>query len=947
MSRTHFGIILGLCAGLGLSAWSEDGGSGIPLGPIGGEGSIRTGKAQVQVGKLTPEAPGVASGLKVNDLIIGAFGQAFTATAGSGYTGATEDLALAIERAEAADGKLALRVLRPGKGEIDVTVKVPAVGAYGPAYPLGSDKFSATYEYACKKIAGRIANGTDHGFNSPWFGLVLLGHPHWKDTFAKPLMALRDLGISRFDREAKGSFAYAPVEDVLLDGKTRNPNSAANSGGPNNWDLGSWMMFLSEYRIKTKDSTLDATLQRGAEMCANRIQWWKQPPLNANGYSPGFKDIAGIVSHGGVTGDYVHLGWGGGINITGVHIFCGLALARQAGVKMDAKPRDGHYFGFPVAPAGAVPAGMESRDFTLSEKFDMQLSWLYRCSGDDGAVGYTTGQGGSAGDASARTSATVFGLLASGRKLDQTDQQRVEKMKGFLAREYAHLMEAHAYTHGGQCFYQLALPFLDDRSQRYIMENWRLFYVLSRKPDGTLAYFGGRGNNGGDSYLDCDKVMETVWGLTGAIANGGLPYITTIPERSKDRVYVGFTSPYVRWPKLEAHTATVSGRMQDFQIEVLGANGAPLKPKQYTAKWASFKGSASFAATRNPNITKVTFPAPGSYRLLLTVEHGDYKAQEPLEVEVLSAADTAGGSEEQRPQRPTITASPVATEASRGGSATFIVEATGRGPMSYDWRLDGIPIWPRQNTPTLSLGNVGGGLAGTYDCVVTGADGVVTSKPATLTVTDTGAIASSGMWLEQYTDPAIGGSASLEVFLAHARFPRWSDASAVLSGTIETEPRTAPQGQRLSGWLTPPASGSYQFFLTGSGQAQMQLSSDESSRNRRLLVDHAGNAGAREWSAGGRSKPVALQGGKRYYLEMTHLTTGDHPAAIALTWRQVTNAPGARKDDPAPENGSPAMPASLFEYRVGGMFDDLKVVLPPLPRMTPGQPLAQEGGDKA
>ena len=928
MNRSHSALVSWIGLVLCVPALIGEESTVIPLGPLGGSGSITTGKAHVQVTTLTANAPASVSGLRENDLLIGAFGQPFTATPNAGYTGATQDLALAIERAESADGKLALRVVRPGKGEIEVTVKLPAVGAYGPAYPLGSDKYAATYEHACTRIASRVTGDGDQGFNGGWFGLALLGHPQWKGTFAKPIATLRDAALKKFAPDNKGAFAYAPVEDVLLDGKSKNPHAATNNGGPGNWDLGSWVMFLAEYRRKTKDTSVDAVLQRAAETCANRIQWWKQPPLHANGYSPEFKDIAGIVSHGGVTGDYIHIGWGGGINMTGVHIFSALALAKQAGVKMDTKPKDGHYFGFPVAPAGAVPAGMETRDFTLSEKFDMQLAWLYRTSGSDGAVGYTTGQGGSAWDAAGRTAGTVFGLLASGRKLDQADEQRLEKMRTYLAREYARLMEAHAYTHGGQCFYQLALPFLDDRSQRYIMENWRLFYVLSRRPDGTITYFGGRGNNGGDGYLNNDKVMETVWALSGSVAYGGLPYIAAIPERSRDRVYVGFTAPYVRWPRLETRTATVVGRTHDLQIEVVGATGAPLKGKKHSVSWSSFKGSASFSTTKNPHITKVTFPGPGIHRLLLTVKNGDYTLLEPLEVEVLPGSAAADVEGDQRPQRPEIIAQPAPSTTTLGGTAAFTIDATGRGPLSYDWRLDGVPLWPKRNTPTLSLANIGGGQAGAYDCVVTGADGVITSKPALLTVSDTGAIVAGGLWCEHFTDPAIATSASLEVFLAHSRYPRWSDASTVLGKTVETEPRTRAQGQRLTGWLTPPVSSSYQFFLTGSGHAQVHLSSDDLVRNRRPLVNHSGTASARQWSMGARSKPLSLQAGKRYYVELVHLTTSDTAATIAMGWRAITGAPGSRKDDPAPADGSPAMPAELFEHRVGGMFDDVKVVLP-------------------
>ena len=45
----------------------------------------------------------------------------------------------------------------------------------------------------------------------------------------------------------------------------------------------------------------------------------------------------------------------------------------------------------------------------------------------------------------------------------------------------------------------LVLPFLDDRSQDHVRWHWRMHYALSRNPDGSIAYFGGRENNGGDA----------------------------------------------------------------------------------------------------------------------------------------------------------------------------------------------------------------------------------------------------------------------------------------------------------------------------------------------------------------------------------------------------------------------------------------------------------------
>ncbi len=901
----------------------------IPLGPLGGSGEISTGKSEVQIKTLTSDAPGAKSGLRVNDVIFAAFGFPFSETPKEGYLGATQDLAFAIERAEAGDGKLPLTIMRPGKGELTITIRLPAIGAYGATFPVGSKKFMVTYEYACQKIAERITQkGGDHGFNSGWFGLALLGHPKWNKVYAKQIIMLKDEAIKKFSEvEGKETFAYAPVEETLLDGKTKNPHHEKNSTGPGNWELGSWVMFLAEYRRKTKDKSVDPVLQRAAEMCANRIQWWKQPPLAENKYSPEFKDIAGIVSHGGVAGDYIHIGWGGGINMTGVHIFSALALAKQAGVNMKSAPKDGHYFGYLEPPAGAVPKGMEKKDFTLSEKFDMQWEWLIRCSGKAGSVGYTTGQGGSPGDASGRTSGALFGILSSGQKLTPEDTKRVELMKTYLTTEYHRLMEAHAYTHGGQCFYQLALPYLADRNQRYIRENWRLFYILSRQPNGTCGYFGSRGNNGGDGYLDFDKVTETIWALTGSIAFGDLPYIKELPAKPKNYVAIQFTEPYVYWPSLKSKATNVSGLVHEFQFEARDANGALIMSKSLQIKWSAEKSGVLFEATKKDNGTQITFPEPGEYALLLKVTNGSFTVDEPLVVHV-KAAPTEAPPTIHKTESPSIKSQPVGKVMKLGGDAEISIAAHGRGPLQYTWRLNGADIFPAQNADTLHLSNIGGGQAGNYDCVITGADGTVTSNVAKVIIEDCGTIVSGGLWCEQFTDLSFQTCNKLDDFINHVRFPRWSDASYVVSQSIETEPLYGKHGRRLSGWITPPESGAFQFFVAGHGHIQVQLSSDDLVRNRQPILTFSGTTKPREWQAGQKSQPIHLSANKRYYIEMLLFSYDGKASTCAMTWRTVTNEAGQRKDDPGPENGSSAMPGSLFEYRVGGMFDDIKVSFP-------------------
>ena len=73
-------------------------------------------------------------------------------------------------------------------------------------------------------------------------------------------------------------------------------------------------------------------------------------------------------------------------------------------------------------------------------------------------------------------------------------------MGSYFVRKWYRQQHAHAYTLGGVALSQIAIPFLDDRSERYFQENSRLFAILSRNPDGSLTYVPGRDNNAGDGY---------------------------------------------------------------------------------------------------------------------------------------------------------------------------------------------------------------------------------------------------------------------------------------------------------------------------------------------------------------------------------------------------------------------------------------------------------------
>ncbi len=140
-------------------------------------------------------------------------------------------------------------------------------------------------------------------------------------------------------------------------------------------------------------------------------------------------------------------------------------------------------------------------------------------------------------------------------------------------------------------------------------------------------------------------------------------------------------------------------------------------------------------------------PTTGVWSALGTGTNGEVRA-----FAVLLAGDlvvggdftTAGGATANRIARynfgglPVVNSQPSPQAVCTSDAAAFSVAAAGVGPFTYAWRKDGVPIGasvnPSAAISTLFLMNAQPGDAGSYDCVVTGACGSVTSNSAALSV---------------------------------------------------------------------------------------------------------------------------------------------------------------------------------------------------------------------
>jgi len=117
-------------------------------------------------------------------------------------------------------------------------------------------------------------------------------------------------------------------------------------------------------------------------------------------------------------------------------------------------------------------------------------------------------------------------------------------------------------------------------------------------------------------------------------------------------------------------------------------------------------------------------------------------------------------------------------------------------------------------------------------------------------------------------------------------------------------------GQRISGYLLPPRTGEYVFYLASDDGSELFISSDDSpaysklEASVRVVAPAMSIRGWQERSAA-VSRPIQLEAGKRYAVKvlMKEGRWGDH---LAVAWQM----PG----DPPPKAGDPPIPGKYLEF---------------------------------
>lgn len=135
-------------------------------------------------------------------------------------------------------------------------------------------------------------------------------------------------------------------------------------------------------------------------------------------------------------------------------------------------------------------------------------------------------------------------------------------------------------------------------------------------------------------------------------------------------------------------------------------------------------------------------------------------------------------------------------------------------------------------------------------------------------------------------------------------------------------------GTRIRGYVCPPVSGNYTFWISGNDRTELWLSTDQNPENKRLIASPDGFTNERQWNkyASQQSAPIALTANQRYYIEALH-KEGVGTDHVAVGWQ----LPGGTLERPIPGNrlipfgdpgDFPARPVvAITSPANGAMFD--------------------------
>ena len=93
-------------------------------------------------------------------------------------------------------------------------------------------------------------------------------------------------------------------------------------------------------------------------------------------------------------------------------------------------------------------------------------------------------------------------------------------------------------------------------------------------------------------------------------------------------------------------------------------------------------------------------------------------------------------------------------------------------------------------------------------------------------------------------------------------------------------------GSRIRGYICPPLTGDYTFWIASDDNSELWLSSDSDPENKTKIAGVNPWTYSREWTkySSQKSKPISLQAGSQYYVEVLH-KEGSVYDNVAVGWQ--------------------------------------------------------------
>lgn len=139
--------------------------------------------------------------------------------------------------------------------------------------------------------------------------------------------------------------------------------------------------------------------------------------------------------------------------------------------------------------------------------------------------------------------------------------------------------------------------------------------------------------------------------------------------------------------------------------------------------------------------------------------------------------------------------------------------------------------------------------------------------------------------LETWT--GIGGTSIANLMSGTNNMANAPNKLERLGGLLEGPTNTADNyGSRMSGWLVPPVTGDYEFWIATDDNGEFWLSTNAERSNKIRVCHVPGWAGSRAWTKFPEQKStlISLVAGQAYYMEaiMKEGSGGDN---LAIAWQ--------------------------------------------------------------